>query len=162
MIFKTMKGALGAVMTVALMTAGTAALADKKPRGSKPADPQRVIEAYLGNTWNWSRGGSYWGGSGVFQAVWTSEKDDSKSYADGKWYVTSKGTLCYEAVWEWKDKDEPDEVKKNCWRHVVDKEGRLWQRHHEKEEWYKPNPDKITSGNGIEAAYNAHRKAVGG
>ncbi|MDW3222179.1 MAG: DUF995 domain-containing protein [Paracoccaceae bacterium] len=162
MIFKTMKGALSAVATISLVLVGSAALADKKPRGSKPADPNQIIQTYLGNTWNWSRGGSYWGGGGAFQAVWTSEKDGNKSYADGKWYVTSKGTLCYEAVWEWENKDEADKLEKICWRHVVDKEGQVWQRNHEKEEWYKPGPEKITAGNTIKADYKKYRKAVGG
>ncbi|WVX48802.1 hypothetical protein ROLI_018840 [Roseobacter fucihabitans] len=159
MIFKSLKGA---IIIATFVFSGSVALADKKPRASKPADPNQIIQTYLGNTWVWSRGGSYWGGGGTFQAVWTSEKNGSKSYADGKWYVTSKGTLCYEAVWEWKDKEEADKVEKNCWQHVVDKEGQVWQRHHEKEEWYKPGPEKIKSGNAIKAEYRKHRKAVGG
>ncbi|WP_298912551.1 DUF995 domain-containing protein [uncultured Roseobacter sp.] len=161
MILKHMRYTLVAGACAMLTTAGTAALAEKKPRGATPADPQQIIAKYLGNTWNWSQGGSYWGSGGKFQAVWTNEENQSKSYADGKWYVTNKGTLCYEAVWEWKEKNEPDEVRKNCWRHVVDKQGRLWQRHHEKEDWYRPSPEKLSSGNAIKATYDAHRRIVG-
>ena len=72
------------------------ATADPKPGGARNADPQQIIETYLGKTRDWSRGGSYWGGGGVFQAVWDSDPDDPNvSYGDGKWYVTSKGCLLY-------------------------------------------------------------------
>ena len=125
-------------------------LSDPKPRKSKPVDPQVIIQHYLGKTWDWSEGGSYWGSGGSFQAVWK-----GRSVADGRWYVTTRGTLCYDATWQSRaDDGSPTATDiENCWKHVLDTDGQIWQRHHEKEEWYRLNPDKVSSGNSITAEH---------
>ena len=125
-------------------------LSDPKPRGSKPVDPQAIIQNHLGKTWNWSEGASYWGSGGTFQAVWK-----GRSVADGRWYVTSRGTLCYDAIWSFREDDGSVGASdiKRCWKHVVDKEGQIWQRHHEKEDWYRWNSEKVISGNKLQAEH---------
>ncbi|WP_170424817.1 DUF995 domain-containing protein [Ruegeria arenilitoris] len=140
----------------------TSAFSESKPNGAKNADPQQVIDIYLGKTWNWSKGGSYWGSGGKFQAVWDDDPSDpAVSYTDGKWYVTSKGTLCYESVWHWTGKDKADEVLKNCWRHVIDKDGQVWRSdHRDQNDFHKLDPDKIANGNKIKPTYNKYKKMV--
>lgn len=140
------------------------ALADPKPSGAKNADPQMVIEMYLGKTWVWSKGGSYWGGGGAFQAVWDDDpSNQTVSYTDGKWYVTSKGTLCYETIWQWTGKDKPDEVLKNCWRHVVDPEGRIWRSdHRDQNDFHRPAKSDFKNGNAIKSTYSKYKRMVDG
>ncbi|WP_282128618.1 DUF995 domain-containing protein [Roseobacter litoralis] len=146
-----------ALSSAVLLTAGTTLLADPKPKNSTPADPLVIHKKYNGNTWNWSQGASYWGKKGVFQAVWK-----GTSYGEGKWYVTNKGTLCYEAHWHWKKDGIPasDQIKR-CWQHVVDADGNLWQRNHEKEDWYQPSSDKIKRGNKLKSEFRKIEKNVG-
>ena len=141
---------------LALM-ATTPALADPKPKNSTPADPKVIHKIYNGNTWEWRTGASYWGKKGVFQATWKGE-----SYADGKWYVTNKGTLCYDAVWTFKDDGVVQtEQLENCWQHVVDADGQLWKRSHEKEDWHKPDFKDVKRGNQLKAEHKKIKKTVG-
>ncbi len=126
------------------------ALSEPKPRGSKPADPQAIMQHYLGKTWDWTEGASYWGSAGSFQATWK-----GRSIADGKWYVTTRGTMCYDAVWKYRADDGSvgtDPIK-NCWKHVVSKDGQIWQRSHDEENWYPLNADKVSVGNRLKAEH---------
>ena len=148
-------------MTAAL-SLSLPASADPKPRGAKNLDPQQVFDIYLGKTWQWSKGGSYWGSAGTFQAVWDEDPNDQVvSYTDGEWYVTSKGTLCYKTVWQWTGKSEPDEVLNYCWRHVVDPAGQIWRSdHRDPKDFHKLNLDKIVDGNQVRRTYDKYRRAA--
>jgi hypothetical protein len=163
-IFRTSATAVLAAVTGAVFCVGSVALAESKPKGAKNADPQQVIQTYLGNTWEWSKGGSYWGGGGAFQAVWDNDPGDPNvSYTDGKWYVTSKGTLCYEAVWQWIGQDDPNDVTKLCWRHVVAPDGQMWRSDHEKtNDFHRVGTDNIKKGNQIKRTYIQYKKKVAG
>lgn len=133
------------------------AAADPKPRPSKPADPNAIVALYLGQTWTWSKGGSYWGQGGKFAAIWEDEP-----VADGKWYVTTRGTLCYEAVWLTPESPTNDEITKLCWQHVADEDGQIWQKHHEKNDWYIMDvAEDLTRGNTIQKELAKRRRAVG-
>lgn len=142
----------------ALAALSTSALADRKPSGSKPADPQVIINAHLGKTWDWTEGASYWGNGGAFMAVWKDSATD-----DGKWYVTTRGTMCYEAFWSSRAQDGAlkvnEDVTKLCWQHVRDKDGQIWQRAHDKNEWYRLNTDKLATGNDVAKRIKAWRKS---
>lgn len=157
MQFSLFKSTVLALSSAVFLSAGSALFAGPKPKDSTPADPLVVHKKYNGNTWIWSEGASYWGKKGVFQAVWK-----GNSYAEGTWYVTNKGTLCYDAQWSWtEDGARTSEQFKRCWQHVVDAEGNLWQRHHEKEDWYKPNNDKVKRGNKLKSEFRKIEKSVG-
>ncbi|MEL6101338.1 MAG: DUF995 domain-containing protein [Pseudomonadota bacterium] len=134
------------VATVLAAVVAAPVLADRKPSRSTPTDPAVVMDHYLGNTWNWSEGGSYWGSGGDFQAIWK-----GRSYGEGKWYVTTQGTLCYDAVWTGPNDDGEvgSEEFNLCWRHVTDRDGQVWQKHHEENDWYRLNPEKVSAGNVI-------------
>lgn len=125
------------------------AVAGSKPNPSTPANPQEMYKLHTGKTTIWSKGGAYWGKKGSFQAVW------SGAIADGKWYVTADGTVCYDADWTSKKdgKVSTENGVVNCWKHVVDDKGRLWRRSHKEEDWYKVNFDKEVKGNKIKKQY---------
>lgn len=131
--------------------------AGSKPRGAKPANPKMIIQLYAGNTWVWSKGGLYMMPGGKAQAVW------EQSIGSGTWSVTTKGTLCRTMIWHWigdggKAGSEP---KRQCNRHVVDKDGVIWQRHDEDNDWYRLNIDgKIKRGNKIKSIYRKIERKI--
>jgi len=144
---------------VSLSVTSTAMAKGKKPKPSFAADPKIVIKTFNGKTWMWSKGGSYWGAGGKFEAVW------DESVGLGKWYVTTKGTLCYEAVWY--GPGESDDVIKRCWDHVTDEDGFLWQQSTKKADikkwgWYVFVPSKkLEKGNKIKSQANKLKRANG-
>ncbi len=107
------------------------------PNKKNPVSGQEIISIYNGKTWVWSKGGSYWGGGGKFEAIW-----ENKAVGIGKWYATSKGSLCYEAVWKSEAGDGGSEIKR-CWKHVKDSDGVLWKQDPETKDWYKPARTKL-------------------
>jgi hypothetical protein len=160
---KLLPGLFAAVIPLGM---ATFAMADPKPGGAKNMDPNAVIDIYLGKTWEWSKGGAYWGGGGAFQAVLDEDPNDpSVSYTDGKWYVTSKGTLCYDTVWKWSTMTASDGAGaqvKNCWLHVVDADGQVWRSDHENQrDFHRINFDRIKSGNQIKRTYDQYKRQAG-
>lgn len=141
---------------ISVSVSGAAFAAGKKPKPSFPADPKEVIAIYNGNTWTWSKGGSYWGSGGKFEAVWEDE------FAVGKWYATTKGTLCYEANWY-----KPNGNKapyKRCWEHVKDAEGNYYQQStdpKDRKKWGWGKVNKVSKGNGIKAELKKLKRQVG-
>lgn len=118
---------------------------------------QEVAAMYSGKTWTWSKGGSFWSPDASFQAIWDG------SVGLGKWYATTQGNLCYEAVW----KDEPSapgvQVKR-CWLHVRDSDGKLWKQDSRTNEWYRAENEmlqRIKDGNSINSEVNALRRKLG-
>lgn len=146
---------VSALAAVSISTATFAA--GKKPKPSYPADPKEVIKIYNGNTWTWSKGGSYWGKGGKFEAVW----DDSLGL--GKWYVTTKGTLCYVADW-YKKNGEVTKDWKRCWEHVKDENGTYFQQstdEKDRKKWGWGPVSKISKGNGIKSEIRKLKKRNG-
>ena len=81
----------------------------------KGMDAQAVTKMYLGKTWVWPEGGGYFGPDKSLVA-W-SGAGDKATYAEGKWYVTSLGTLCMRATWFTHKKGSPNLT---CFEHRVD------------------------------------------
>lgn len=152
-------GKLGMIAILAGMTlSAVPAQAGSKPRGAKNADPNAIIKIYAGKTWIWSKGGVYLKADGSAEQVW------EDSIGSGKWAVSSKGTMCRTMVFHWigSGGKEGSEPKKYCNKHVVDKEGVIWQGHDkEKNNWYRLNPDKkIQNGNKIKSKYRKLERKI--
>ncbi|WP_291737602.1 DUF995 domain-containing protein [Leisingera sp. F5] len=127
------------------------------PDRKKPVSGQTIAELYAGKTWIWSKGGSYWAPDGSFQAIW----EDNVGL--GKWYATSKGSLCYEANWYYQ-KGVPGAPRKECYRHVADSEGQLWKYSEKDKSWYKPRKEfaeRIKPGNKIGSQVRKLRRKYG-
>lgn len=142
---------------VAGMSAGSIALADPKPRGSKAADGQTVANMYVGKTQEWKRcrGGVYFGGGGKAEGYCHLEGKDP-SVGIGKWSVTRKGKVCSDMQWHWgegesnsKQNDKPD-----CIQHVVDTEGQIWRRFGDDKDWWRFGPDSVGKGNTLKRQTN--------
>lgn len=149
---------LAAMSARSSLIAGTS-LADRKPSGSKPADAQTILQLYTGHTWDWTKGGSYWGSGGSFEAIW------DESYASGKWWVTTKGRLCYNALWTWKDADtnaaKTGDPFERCWKHVVDKDGQIWQCYHEKSDGCRLGNETLKFGKQVVREVKKLRRKLG-
>lgn len=149
------KTLLIALTALSISTASFAA--GKKPKPSYPADPNEVIKIYSGNTWTWTKGGSYWGKDGKFEAVW----EDILGL--GKWYVTKNGTLCYVADWYEKDGSVTKDWKR-CWEHVKDESGNYYQQPTDKKDrkkWGWGRVSKVSKGNGIKSDIRKLKKKNG-
>lgn len=142
-------------LSAAVAATSTQALADPKPSGSKPADASVIKQAHSGKSWKWSEGGAFFAKNGEFQAMFKG------AIGLGTWSVNRSGTLCYNATWYWDDGGVKSEKIKNCWRHVVDREGNIWQRNHEKEDWYKWNGSKLSNGNKYKSKIARSKKKFG-
>lgn len=146
------------ISVVASILAATAVFA-AGPDRKNAVSGQTIAELYAGKTWVWSKGGSYWGSDGKFQAVW------KESVGIGKWYATTRGNLCYEAVWYYDDGGKVgEEPEKKCWRHVADSQGRLWKHDQKKNEWYRPKKEfaeRVKPGNKIGRQVRKLRKRYG-
>lgn len=145
------------VALIATFAFSQGAMSDS-PNKKNPVSGQEIISIYNGKTWVWSKGGSYWGGGGKFEAIW-----EDKAVGIGKWYATSKGSLCYEATWKSEAGDGGAEIKR-CWKHVKDSDGVLWKQDPETKDWYKPAKEieeRVKSGNKIKSEVRKRRKKVG-
>lgn len=148
-----MKSLLIAASLVAL---GVSSVSASSPDRKNKMSGQEVIQIYNGKTWIWSKGGSYWGSGGNFEAVWDG------AVGVGKWYATSNGKLCYEA--EWRRTPVEGSVLKRCWPHVRDSKGRIWKQDPQDKNWYraeKEMSERIKPGNKIKSEVRKLRKKTG-
>ncbi|HEV2516785.1 MAG TPA: DUF995 domain-containing protein [Devosia sp.] len=67
------------------------------PRGAEPLTGQQLFELYVGKTWQWAKGGGYFGPHGQFRARTVSDND--VTLAAGTWGVSDNGRMCFRAVW---------------------------------------------------------------
>jgi len=132
---------------LSLMAGG--GLADPKPAGAVPADPQTVANAFAGKTMKWKscKAGVYYGAKWEAQAL--CEKD-GKSIGLGKWSVTRKGAVCIDLVFYWKEngttKSQPQENNPDCIYHVVDPNGQIWHRWEGDSEWWRGISGNLVKG----------------
>jgi hypothetical protein len=153
-----------AIVIAATMALSLPLAAGRKPRPAIAADPQKILKTFSGYTYDWSQGGAYFGKGGKFEAVWESS-DGKHSVGIGKWYVTTKGSHCYEA--DWHGANGKQKFVKRCWEHVYDQDGLLWERSTDKKDrrkwgWYDVNIKKeLTKGNKIKAQTSKLKKKYG-
>ena len=144
------------VAGLALSLASTlGAYAGAKPSGSRSAKAAEIKKIYSGSSWKWSKGGGYYAKNGKFNAIWET------SVGIGTWSVSSSGTLCNSSTWFWDDDGLVKKKDKNCNKHVVAKDGKIWQRHHKKNDWYPLNLRKISKGNKFGSKFKRLKKKIG-
>lgn len=126
--------------------------ADPIPRPSQPADGPYIAQLFHGKTWIWDDGHAYFGSGGEFQAVLGERESGS-----GRWYATSGGKLCFEGDWRQGKNTFPAD---QCWRHVTDTDGRLWQTRDElSSDWSVFDPEtELVPGNPNEADFALARR----
>lgn len=98
---------------------GTLSAAEKLPAERYIASPEWVTQFFSDQTWDWGNGHAYFGPDGTFEAALVPGQS-----GEGKWYVKEDGKLCFKGTWKSPAGTGP---AKKCWRHLRDKQGRLWQ-----------------------------------
>lgn len=147
---------LGFAAVTALLVFAHPGSADKKPRPAQKVGGQYLANTYNGNSWKWSKGYAYFGGGGVFKAIW-----EDRGYAEGKWYATQSGNVCYEAHWK---SNKGEEDRKVCWSHVSDADGVVWQRSSsDRNDWYRLRPEtRFERGFVFKRSFNHIKRGLGG
>ena len=132
----------------------TSALAGPKPSGAKSAKGAEIKAAFAGKSWRWSKGGAHFASNGKFHAIFDG------SVGLGSWSVSGSGTLCHNATWYWDDDGLVTKKVKDCYKHVVDPDGDLWQ-HSKDDGWYKFPARRISSGDKYGSKVNRMKKKLG-
>ncbi len=136
------------------LTVPEVANAGSKPAGAKNAKGADIKAAFSGKSWRWSKGGGYFASNGKFHGVFDG------SVGLGSWSVSGSGTLCHNVTWYWDDGGLVTKKVKDCYKHVVDPDGKLWQ-HYKTGGWYKFPERKISSGDKYGSKVNRMKKKLG-
>lgn len=141
---------LALTILVLSLAASPAALAGEPPEKATPLSAWELKILYGGKTWLWPTGGGYLAEDRTFSA-WVDD-GGSITTAKGKWLVTDRGRLCFEAVW---GAGKTASTLTNCFLHVQ-ADGTIYQRNADNGEWYvfkhaAPEPtdefQKLVAGN---------------
>jgi hypothetical protein len=113
-------------------TSGSAELA-------APLTTDELVELYHGRSWLWKDGAGYFSAKQRRFTAWSRE-GGSPSYADGRWFVTDRGKLCFKAKWHAKSGAAS---ALTCFSHRK-KGGTVFQKREPDGEWYvfKTTPAK--------------------
>ena len=109
-----------------------AAAASARPveAGTRSLSSGEVYQLYANRSWIWKEGAGYFAPKRTFTA-WSRE-GDKPSYAQGRWYITERGKLCFRAEWHAADGSAPATT---CFSHR-EKKGVIYQRREPDGEWY--------------------------
>jgi hypothetical protein len=131
---------LAASSSVAL--SAKASRADDQPPATAAALSATELTAlYEDKTWLWPTGGGYVGPERKFSA-WV-EEGGVRTYASGRWLATNSGKLCFEATWGTGKKAK---LVTNCFQHVRDADGNIYQRNVESGPWYVFKHKQLAEG----------------
>jgi hypothetical protein len=124
--------------SILLLSLAAPSVADPMPRGAKPAQPQKIAQAYAGRTDIWEEGcngGIYF--SPNWQArAWCAESSDN--VGAGSWRVDESGRLCQSLNWYWPNGTRAgvSAGEELCISHVVDRWGKMWRNWPGDAEWW--------------------------
>jgi hypothetical protein len=104
-----------------------------------PLTTDELFALYHGRSWLWKDGAGYFSVKQRRFTAWSRE-GGSPSYADGRWFATSRGKLCFKAKWHAKDGAASTVT---CFSHRK-KGGTVFQKREPSGEWYvfKTTPAK--------------------
>jgi UDPglucose 6-dehydrogenase len=123
-----------------------------------------VRDIYENRTWQWEDGAGYFDGRTRAFTSWVSD-GDAASYADGEWFLTETGRMCFRATWYAAD-GSADAV--TCFDHRGDGE-QIFQRRAPTGDWYvfahAPLQEddeilKLESGDLVRENYERNRAAI--
>ncbi len=154
---------IGALFTASLVSAASVALADPKPRPSKPASAQQIANKFVGHMqiWKSCQGGIYFGGNWEATVYCGKHKE---SVAVGKW-TTQGGKLCYDVNWYFAENGKVSAKKRaKCeLEFVTDKDGQMWHRWGDDKDWWRgfPKDKNFAKGNKFKRQTAKQRKRLG-
>lgn len=98
---------------------------------ARPMTVTDLLQVYEGRTWRWSDGAAYFDPSRRAFESWV-RSGPSASYADGAWFLTDTGRMCFRAIWV---SVEGSADALTCFDHRIDGE-RMFQRRAPDGDWY--------------------------
>jgi hypothetical protein len=136
-------------------------------RAAMAAEPLsiRSMQRIYGNrTWMWDDGAGFMNARDRTFVAWTGSGENA-SYADGNWFMTPTGNLCFRANWA---SVSGDGVAATCFEHRTDG-ARIFQRRQPDGEWYvfadspiQPDDEinKLRPGDAVFSRYERNRDEV--
>ena len=124
-------------------------------------DLQRI---YGNRTWTWDEGAGFLNARDRTFTAWTGSGPNA-SYADGNWFMTPTGNLCFRANWA---SVTGEGVAATCFEHRTDG-ARIFQRRQPDGEWYvfadspiQPDNEinKLRPGDAVFSRYERNRAEV--
>lgn len=98
---------------------------------AKPLNNAEIYQLFSNNSWMWKDGAGYFSVPKRQFKAW-SGSGKSATYADGIWFITEPGKLCFRANWHTVNSVVPATT---CFSHRK-KDGVIFQRREPKGEWY--------------------------
>ncbi len=125
----------------------------------------RAMQGIYGNrTWAWDDGAGFMNARDRTFVAWTGSGADA-SYADGNWFMTETGNLCFRANWAAMDGSG---MAATCFEHRTDG-SRIFQRRQPDGEWYvfanspvRPGDEinKLRPGDAVFSRYERNKAEV--
>jgi hypothetical protein len=131
---------------------------------SRALTVDEMRDIYENRTWQWQSGAGYFDGRTRAFTSWVGE-GDAASYAEGDWFLTEAGRMCFRATWYAAD-GSADAV--TCFDHRGDDE-RIYQRRAPGGAWYvfahaplQKGDEilKLESGDLVRANYERNRAVI--
>ncbi len=129
------------------------------------APVEQRMHIYQDRSWMWTDGAGYFSGRSRTFTAW-STADGSISVARGRWFPTSRGKVCFRAVWIHASGAARDTT---CFSHRIDGTA-IYQRREPDGEWYVfddrtasrgDEHAKLVAGDRASRRYEALRKKLG-
>jgi hypothetical protein len=132
--------AVGSCMVAGMADAGAAQGRAADPAATAtPLTADELFQLYHSRSWIWDDGAGYFSPKQRRFVAW-SGKGSKATYADGRWFVSGPGRLCFKAKWHAKDGAAS---ALTCFSHRK-KGGTIYQKREPDGEWYafKNSPTK--------------------
>jgi Protein of unknown function (DUF995) len=157
--YRTFLLAIGGCIAVTATNAGAAQGKPASPAESAaPLTAEELFQLYNSRSWLWDDGAGYFSPKQRRFTAWAG-KGGKASYADGRWFISGPGKLCFKAKWHAKDGAASAVT---CFSHRK-KGGIVFQKREPDGEWYafKNSPakagdeySKVRSGNYVRKRYD--------
>lgn len=133
---RSLKATLPILQSLLVLTVATSAGANGKDISERalnapPMSVEQLLRLYQDRSWIWTDGAGYFSGKNRTFAAW-STADGSISVAQGRWFPTSRGKICFRATWMYKGGAASDTT---CFSHRIDSKA-IYQRREPDGEWY--------------------------
>lgn len=175
MFIETIKhSALPLTIGAALLVAGCQDMGPGSHRGdsevaraamaSEPLSIREMHRIFANRTWIWDDGAGFMNARDRTFIAWTGS-EASASYADGTWFMTPRGEMCFRASW---GAINGSGMKATCFEHRTDGT-QIFQRRRPGGEWYvfannpvKPDDEinKLRPGDAVFSRYERNRAEV--
>lgn len=131
--FQRRAGILGTATLIALAGSAynTSAQETVLPAEARIMTPGEIHDLYRDKSWQWKSGAGYMTDTGRRFSAWVDD-ENGKSWAEGRWTISTTGRMCFNATWHSTDGAFP---AKTCFSHRID-DGTIYQKREPDGDWY--------------------------